>query len=130
MFKKNDDNELSLIQIRFTALLKTALHNKKINYIEKRNNSLKKQNDFEEVEFALHDSKDFVQSIFDADILKTALSVLSERERKIFALHLIDGLSFTEIAERENSSYMSIATVFCRTLKKMREKIRSIDDEF
>ena len=42
----NDD----LTQIKFTALLKTAVHNKRLNYIEKRNTRLKRQLDFEDFE--------------------------------------------------------------------------------
>ena len=63
MYKKNDDKEFGATQIRFTALLKTAVHNKKLNYMEKKYNSYKNQSSFESKEFSVSDSMDFVQSI-------------------------------------------------------------------
>lgn len=122
----NDD----LTQIKFTALLKTAVHNKRLNYIEKRNTRLKRQLDFEDFESSLCDPDDFIQTIVDGDILKVAMERLNEREREVFYSRLIEDKSFFEISEDFGLSYKTTAAIFYRGIKKMRDFIRSIDDEF
>ena len=130
MYKKNDGKEFCATQIRFTALLKTAVHNKKLNYMEKKYNTFKHQSSFESREFSVSDPTDFIQSIFDAELLKLAMDSLTEREKRVLVYRFIEGLSLPEIAERENLQYMATAVLLHRILEKLRKIIRGIDDEF
>lgn len=129
MIKINDDKSINAIQNRFSAFLKVAVRNKKINFIEKHNYQ-KNQYSLSICEYSLSDSNDFVQSIVDSNLLKMAFDRLSEREKRIVGYRLIVGMSLSEIAERENATYVAVAVAIHRSLEKLRETIRRLTNEF
>jgi RNA polymerase sigma factor (sigma-70 family) len=52
--------------------------------------------------------------------LKTVWSVLTVRQKEIIYYRYVEGLSLSEIAERENIDYHSVANIIQRGIKKMK----------
>lgn len=128
MLKRNDGKGINAVQNKFTALLKTALRNRRIDYI-----LLQKKHDievpFDEYKVA-SETYDFIQAIVDFDVVKSALKTLSERERKIILAHIIEDRDFADIGREYGLTYKGAATVFYRAMAKLREVLERYRDEF
>ena len=72
MFKRNDGKGVNALQNRFTALLKTALRNRKIDYITEQGKRYGKEFPLVDYVGLAGDEYDFIQAIIDYDVLKTA----------------------------------------------------------
>ena len=127
MFKRNDGKGVNALQNRFTALLKTALRNRKIDYITEQGKRYGKE--FPLVGLA-GDEYDFIQAIIDYDVLKTALKSLSDREKKIIVAHILEDKDFAEIGRCLGLTYKGTATAFYRAITKLRETLGRYRDEF
>ena len=130
MFKRNDGKGVNALQNRFTALLKTALRNRKIDYITEQGKRY--GNEFPLVEYVgfAGDEYDFIQAIIDYDVLKTALKSLSDREKKIIVAHILEDKDFAEIGRCLGLTYKGTATAFYRAITKLRETLGRYRDEF
>ena len=115
MFKRNDGKGVNALQNRFTALLKTALRNRKIDYITEQGKRYGKEFPLVDYVGLAGDEYDFIQAIIDYDVLKTALKSLSDREKKIIVAHI---------------TYKGTATAFYRAITKLRETLGRYRDEF
>lgn len=128
MFKKNDGKGINAVQNKFTALLKTALRNRRIDYI------LQQKRYYNEIsldEYIIADkTDDFIQTIIDLDVVKIALKTLNERERKIVLAHILEDKNFADIGLEFGLTYKGTATVFYRAMTKLREILRRYHDEF
>ena len=128
MFKKNNGKGINAVQNKFTALLKTALHNRRIDYI------LQQKRYYNEIsldEYIIADkTDDFIQTIIDLDVVKIALKTLNERERKIVLAHILEDKNFADIGLEFGLTYKGTATVFYRAMTKLREILRRYHDEF
>lgn len=128
MFKRNDGKGINAIQNKFTALLKTALRNRRIDYI------LQQKRYYNEIsldEYIIADkTDDFIQTIIDLDVVKIALKTLNERERKIVLAHILEDKNFADIGLEFGLTYKGTATVFYRAMTKLREILRRYHDEF
>lgn len=128
MFKRNDGKGINAVQNKFTALLKTALRNRRIDYILHQKKYDK--------EFSLDECQstgeeyDFIQAIVDFDVVKSALKTLSERERKIVLAHILEDRDFSDIGIEYGLTYKGTATVFYRAISKLREVLGRYRDEF
>lgn len=128
MFKKNDGKGINAVQNKFTALLKTALRNRRIDYI------LQQKRYYNEIsldEYIIADkTDDFIQTIIDLDVVKIALKTLNERERKIVLAHILEDKNFADIGLEFGLTYKGTTTVFYRAMTKLREILRRYHDEF
>ena len=129
MYKRNDGLGVNAIQNRFTAMLKQSIHNRKINYMKSLNKRLGNELPLEDYTYLVGEEYDFVQAIIDYDTVRTALKSLSDRERKIIVLHIIEDKDFAEIGKQFGLSYHGTATIFHRALKKLRETFGRYRDE-
>lgn len=130
MFKRNDGQGINAVQNRFTAMLKTSLYNNKVDYIRGKINKQDKEFPLEEYAYRLYDDDDFVQTIMDYDSVRSALKTLTDRERKIIVLHIIEDMDFAEVGKQVGLSYKGTATAFYRAMAKLRETLgRYRDDE-
>ncbi len=59
-----------------------------------------------------------------------ALRELSERERYIFLARAVDGKSFEALAEETGMGYKGVASVYYRTVQKIKRKIEVMKNEF
>ena len=129
MFKRNDGKGVNALQNRFTALLKTALRNRKIDYITEQGKRYGKEFPLVDYVGLAGDEYDFIQAIIDYDVLKTALKSLSDREKKIIVAHILEDKDFAEIGSL-GLTYKGTATAFYRAITKLRETLGRYRDEF
>lgn len=128
MFKRNDGKGINAVQNKFTALLKTALRNRRIDYILQQK---KYDNELPLDEYMIaSETNDFIQAIVDFDVIKSALKTLNEREKKIVLAHILEDKNFADIGLEFGLTYKGAATVFYRAMAKLREVLGRYNDEF
>lgn len=88
MFERNDGKGVNAIQNKFTSMLKTALHNHRIDYIIGRNRITSREFPLTDYTEIIGQEYDFVQAMIDYEAIKNSLKILTERERKIIILHI------------------------------------------
>ncbi len=123
MFKRNDGLGVNAIQNKFTAMLKTSLHNYKVDYLKGKFKIYDKEVDLEDYCCCLYDENDYVETIIDYDTVNTALKPLTDRERKIVLLHIIEDKDFFEVGKLFGLTYKGTATAFYRAMEKLRESL-------
>ena len=129
MLKRNDGMTDNAVQNRFTAMLKVAVRNKKIDYIRKTFPIKEKELSMEVSTYQFGEESETIQAIMDYDLLRKALKSLSERERNIIVAHLIEDRDFADIGRQFGLSYKGAAAVFYRSIRKLREELgRYYDD--
>ena len=128
MFKRNDGMGINAVQNKFTALLKTALRNRRIDYMVNQKKYIKEVPIDEYATFG--EEYDFIQAIVDYDVVRNAMKTLSERERKIVVMHILDDKDFAEIGKQFGLTYKGTATAFYRAIAKLREALERYRDEF
>lgn len=129
MFEKNDGKGVNAIQNKFTAMLKTALHNRRIDYVIKRNRIASHEFSLTDHTEIIGEEYDFVQAMIDYEAVKNSLKVLTERERKIIILRILEDKDYSEIGKQMGLSYKGTATAFYKALKKLREALGRYQDE-
>ena len=129
MFYKNDGRGDNAVQNRFTALLKKALHNRKLDYIKSFNKKAARDLPLDDYTYLAGVEYDFLKAIIDYDIIRNVLKCLTERERKILVLHIIGDKDFAEIGRMFGLTYKGTATIFYKVLSKLREKLGSYENE-
>lgn len=122
---KNDNRtyDSNAVQNRFTAYLKNAVHNKRIDYLYKKANPSQFELPIEDLEQLPTDQLDFTSRIAEYDTLQWALRLIKERERYILLARVIEGKDFQQIGTEVGLSYKGTAAVFYRTLAKLRKLI-------
>ena len=125
MYKRNNGStEQEKYQNKFTAFITASIRNERKAYI--RATYRRKVNicDMEEEHFLLlPDKTDFVSELTVSDTLKIALDSLSDRERYVLVSRVIQEKSFEDIADSLCLKYNGVATIYRRTLIKLRKKI-------
>ena len=62
-------------------------------------------------------------SLEEHTAIKSALSILTDRQREVVLAYYVEGLSISDIAQRLNISYRTVINTKVRALDKMRNKI-------
>lgn len=131
MYKRKDKtNEANAVQNLFTAYLKNAIHNARIDLLYKRNNPSRFEDVLDEQEQRLTNQMDFVDRLAEYDALQWALRMIKERERYILLARVIDEKDFDEIGAEIGLTYKGTAAVYYRTLVKLRNLIGGDGDGF
>lgn len=118
MYHRNDGSiKDNAVQNQFTAYLKQAIHNKRIDYLYKQKPNLDSLTD--NIEYLADESEDPIAMYAECDLLKRALQGIKERERYILLARIIDDKSFDQIASEVGLGYKGTTAVYYRTLKKL-----------
>lgn len=140
------------LQNRFTAYLVAAVVNKRIRYMGKKKQLVRKENvqpdieiksymDFdaqyhnfvgEQTAFVLEDwerFRDFMESL-ESERLLSALSKLKERERKILFARVFGELTFIELGEKFGMKPKQAEMSYYYILRKLRKELEVRKDEF
>ena len=120
--RKDRANKEDAIQNLFTAYLRNAIHNTRIDLLYKRNNPERFETALDEQE-QLPTQIDFVDRLAEYDALQWALRMIKERERYILLARVIDEKDFDEIGAEIGLTYKGVAAVYYRTLAKLRNLI-------
>lgn len=73
--------------------------------------------------YLMGEEYDFLKAIIDFEVIRNALKNLSDRERKIIVLHIIQDKDFNEISKEFGLTYKGTATVFYRAISKLRHML-------
>ena len=78
----------------------------------------------DQIHLGIADSTSFSDAFCDNDSLTYALQKLSAKERHIFLTHVLDEKSFVQIADEMGMKWKSVATVYYRTVTKLKELLK------
>ena len=145
------ENETDSVQNRFTAYLVTAVTNKRIRYMEKRNRKKeteisgdifeKNYQDFdmqfreyigEQTGFVLEDWERFQEFLQKAEsgYLREAVERLKEREKKLLFARVFGELSFAELGELVGLQPKQAEMAYFYVIRKLRKELGAKKDEF
>lgn len=131
MFTPNDGiGESNVLQNQFTAYLVTAVHRKKIQYLQTKTrrtwNELPlniEENRWEfQVEQDMLPRLPLLEQLEHRELLQ-ALERLKEREIRILTMKVLDERSFQEIADETGISYKTVSSIYYRLIQKLRDEI-------
>lgn len=122
MYKRNDGlTDDHRLQNQFTAYVQKAIHNGCVDYLFKKIRPLKAEIPLEDMDDLVSEDTDFVLRLADYEDLRLALQKIKERERYILLARVVEEKSFAQIADELGISYKAVATVYYRTLDKLRK---------
>ena len=135
--KNNGKSETEIVQNRFTAYLATAVKRRRNDYLQQQDRRQQIESLTEDYPFLLEYSieQDMLLGLpvlmqLEDSALLCALKELSERERYIFLARALDGKGFEVLAEETGMGYKGVASVYYRTVQKIKRKIEVMKNEF
>ena len=135
--KNNGKSETEILQNQFTAYLATAVQRRRNDYLQQMDRRQQIESLTEDFMFMLECSieQDMLLGLpvlmqLEDSALLHALRELSERERYIFLARAVDGKSFEALAEETGMGYKGVASVYYRTVQKIKRKIEVMKNEF
>lgn len=131
--KNNGKSETEILQNQFTAYLATAVQHRRNDYIQQ----ITRLQQTEYVTDMIEDSqkydmeKDILSGLplfmqLEDSALIHALKEVNERERHIFLARILEERSFESLAEEMGIGYKSVTTIYYRTLRKIKKKMREV----
>lgn len=131
MILSNDGiGESNVLQNQFTAYLVTAVHRKKIQYIQAKSRRIKNEIplDIEENRKEFQMEQDMLPNLplfeqIENGELRQALNRLKEREIHILTMKVLDERSFQEIADETGLGYKTISSIYYRLIQKLRDEL-------
>lgn len=130
MYSKNDGlTNDHVLQNRFTAYLRNAVHNGRIDYLRRKD---KHWNEvvLEDIGNLTAEDENFIFQLAEYETLRQALRKIKDQERYILIARVIDEKGFAQIADEVGLSYKGAAAVYYRTLEKLRKLLRGEENEF
>ena len=135
--KNNGKSETEILQNQFTAYLATAVQRRRNDYLQQMDRRQQIESLTEDFMFMPECSieQDMLLGLpvlmqLEDSALLHALRELSERERYIFLARAVDGKSFETLAEETGMGYKGAASVYYRTVQKIKRKIEVMKHEF
>lgn len=133
---RKKDNKDKILHDTFTAYLTTAIHRRRLLYIEQQLRVQKADICLEHLlKSTLSDAVMMKENTLpimlqlESEKLYKAMMNLSARERYIFLAFVLEGKNYSQLAEELNIGYKGVAAIYYRTLKKLKDNIRRDIDE-
>ncbi|HWQ75176.1 MAG TPA: sigma-70 family RNA polymerase sigma factor [Syntrophomonas sp.] len=128
MWEHNDGiGESSVLQNQFTTYLVTAVHRRKIQYLQVKSRRLKNEIplDPQEERKEFRSDLDITSQLplldqLESNELRQALEQLKGRDFFILTKKVLDERSFQEIADETGIAYKTIASIYYRLIKRLR----------
>ena len=116
------------LRIYFTAYLKRAVHNARIDYLYRKDPRLSEvlTDDIEQIPV---EQADFESDVALNELIAQALSLITSRERYILFSRIFLEKSFGQLAEELGMSYKGVSAVYYRTINKLRKLIGDDSNE-
>ncbi|MBD5512697.1 MAG: sigma-70 family RNA polymerase sigma factor [Lachnospiraceae bacterium] len=135
MWKRNEGkSEMDILQNRFTRYLVTAVRRQRLLYIKNRNTRISQELPFEmqENQLLLMTEPDMLEMLplmqkLENQGLRSAISGMKERERYIFLERVLSDKSIAELSIELGMEYKSVATVYYRTVEKIRKHMKEAE---
>ncbi len=131
MYEYNDGiSEANTLQNQFTAYLMTAVHRRKLQYLQDNTKKQKHElplDSFQELESTdinrdMADRLPIIQQ-FDSLKLHNALSGTRERDLKILYMKVLEDKSFVEIADELGIGYNAVKASYYRLIEKIKAQL-------
>ena len=124
MFNKNDGSkEQDILQNQNTSLLSFANSNDRIDYIRAKIKRLQREQITEQFEILFAKETFQIEDFMENESVSQAIRRIHEKERYVFLSRVVEEKKFKEIAHALNMSEKGVATIYYRTVKKLRDML-------
>lgn len=131
MHYKNDGSDaVNALQNQFTAYLTMAVRRARSQYVRSKIRRFQMELAMEEIGYLSISVTDETDKLADVEALLMAMKAISERERYVLLARVIDGKDFGAIAADLGMSYKGAASVYYRTIVKLRRMLGGEQNEF
>ena len=121
MYKKNNGStEQEILQNQFSAYVKKAVHNRRIQFLTEKSRKFRFETPLFDLDYLLFDTTDIIQEITDHETVRQALRSIKENERRIVLERIIEEKSFGQLSDELGMSYKTVASLYYRPIKKLR----------
>lgn len=122
-------NAANALQNQFTAYLSTAIQNTRKKYVHNKIKQSQNEIWIEEVAYISDESAvDYTEFITEIDTVFTILKTLNDRERRVLIARVVEEKGFDIIATELGLRYKGAATLYYRTIDKLR-KILEVESQ-
>lgn len=84
MYKKNNGStEQEILQNQFSAYVKKAVHNRRIQFLTEKSRKFRFETPLFDLDYLLFDTTDIIQEITDHETVRQALRSIKENERRM-----------------------------------------------
>ena len=114
MYKKNNGStEQEILQNQFSAYVKKAVHNRRIQFLTEKSRKFRFETPLFDLDYLLFDTTDH-------ETVRQALRSIKENERRIVLERIIEEKSFGQLSDELGMSYKTVASLYYRAIKKLR----------
>lgn len=120
-------SEANVLQNQFTAYLMTAIHRRKLQYLQDKARKQKYElplDYYQSLEDSAMEGEIIVKlpitQQLENEKLRRALSKTRERDLKILYMKVLEGQSFVEIADEIGMGYNAVKAVYYRLVEKIK----------
>lgn len=131
--KNNGKSETEILQNLFTAYLTTAVKRRRNDYIQQAVRLQQMENVTDSLQYNQEcgTEEDMLPRLplsmqLEDSALLHALKEVNERERHVFFARVLDERSFESLAEEMGMGYKGVATIYYRTLRKIKKKMKEL----
>ena len=112
MYKKNNGStEQEILQNQFSAYVKKAVHNRRIQFLTEKSRKFRFETPLFDLDYLLFDTTDIIQEITDHETVRQALRSIKENERRIVLERIIEEKSFGQLSDELGMSYKTVASL-------------------
>lgn len=114
MYKKNNGStEQEILQNQFSAYVKKAVHNRRIQFLTEKSRKFRFETPLFDLDYLLFDTTDIIQEITDHETVRQALRSIKENERRIVLERIIEEKSFGQLSDELGMSYKTVRKRRC-----------------
>lgn len=131
--KNNGKSESEILQNLFTAYLTTAVSRHRNDYIKHAVRIQQMESVTEDVQYNQEQGaeEDMLRGLplplqLEDSVLLHALKGINERERYVFFARVLDERGFESLAEEMGIGYKGVTSIYYRTLRKIRKKMKEL----
>lgn len=114
---------------RYINYMRTALLNRKINFLKHKKYLLEKEIFITNEEWESLSKEDNFEHSFFYEDLRIAIEKLTEKERKVVILYYYQNKKIKEIAKALNMSEKAVKQLKLRIITKLRKYLEEIDEK-
>ena len=123
----SSSNEHEILQNQFTAYISTSIRRERLAYLRRKCDRLNREIMLEEYHLLLTEESDRFDLLLEGDMIMQALKSIREQERYIVMARVIEEKSFLEIAGELGMKYKGVASIYYRTIEKLRRLLGGED---
>lgn len=129
-YKNDGSNAVNALQNQFTAYLTMAVRRARGQYVRRKIRQFQMEIAMEEIGYLSIPVADGADKLAEIEALLMAMKAISERERYVLFARVLNGKDFSAIAVDLGMSYKGAASVYYRTIEKLRRMLGGDSNEF